>query len=212
MVKIYGSYGGLFVFKLFDDYRVCVKKRNFYGPPSAATSATRGGVSRLRVGDIIFTSRDGGGGRIGGDVVLYVEYAIAAVYEDAEKKIRRTCYRLLGIPHTFHNFSSMILNDISTISFLYGFNSKSTVFFLPLYQRLIHHFVQQLIHPQFLSSVVSTIYPSFFPQWFQQPIQYLFPPWYQQPIHRLFPPMTSTTNPPFVSSMVSTAYPSTLGS
>ncbi len=42
-------------------------------------------MSRLRVGDIIFTSRDGGGGRIGGDVVSYVEYAIVAVYEDAEK-------------------------------------------------------------------------------------------------------------------------------
>ncbi len=54
--------------------------------PSDATSATRGGVSRLRVGDIIFTSRDGGGGRIGGDVVSYVEYAIAVLFEDAEKK------------------------------------------------------------------------------------------------------------------------------
>jgi hypothetical protein len=30
--------------------------------------------------------RKGEGGRIGGDVVLYVEYAIAAVYDDAEKK------------------------------------------------------------------------------------------------------------------------------
>jgi hypothetical protein len=80
------------------------EKRNFYRPPSDATSATRGGVGRLRVGDIIFTSRDGGWGRIGGDVVSYVEYTIAAVYEDAGKKIRRTCYRLLGIPHNIHSF------------------------------------------------------------------------------------------------------------
>jgi hypothetical protein len=43
-----------------------------------------------------------GEGRIGGDVVSYVEYAIAALYEDAEKKIRRTCYRLLGIPHNIY--------------------------------------------------------------------------------------------------------------
>ncbi len=38
--KIYGSYGGLFIFMLLDDYRVCVKKRNFYRPPSAAPSVT----------------------------------------------------------------------------------------------------------------------------------------------------------------------------
>jgi hypothetical protein len=44
--------------------------------------------------------RKGEGGRIGGDVVSYVEYAIAAVYDDAEKKIRRACYRLLGVPHS----------------------------------------------------------------------------------------------------------------
>ncbi len=61
--------------------------------------ATRGGVSWLRVGDTIFTSRERGRGRIGGDVVSYVEYAIAALYEDAEK-ICRTCYRLLGVFHT----------------------------------------------------------------------------------------------------------------
>ena len=41
-------------------------------------------------------------GRIGGDVGSYVKYAIAAVYDDwrEEKKIRRACYRLLGVPHT----------------------------------------------------------------------------------------------------------------
>jgi hypothetical protein len=44
--------------------------------------------------------RKGEGGRIGGDVVSYVEYAIAAVYDDAEKKICHAYYRLLGVPHT----------------------------------------------------------------------------------------------------------------
>ena len=42
-------------------------------------------------------------GRIGGDVGSYVKYAIAAVYDDwreERKKIRRACYRLLGVPHT----------------------------------------------------------------------------------------------------------------
>jgi hypothetical protein len=33
MVKIYGSYGGLFVFKLLDDYRVCVKKKGIFTDP-----------------------------------------------------------------------------------------------------------------------------------------------------------------------------------
>jgi hypothetical protein len=32
------------------------------------------------------TSEDGEGARIGGDVVSYVKYAIAAVYDDEEKK------------------------------------------------------------------------------------------------------------------------------
>ncbi len=63
------------------------------------------GAGRLRVGggfsmgDTIFSSKEGEG-RIGGDVVSYLEYTIGALYEGAEKKIRRTCYRLLGIPHT----------------------------------------------------------------------------------------------------------------
>jgi hypothetical protein len=35
----------------------------------------------------VFTSEEGEGGRIGGDVVSYVEYAIAAVYDDEEKKL-----------------------------------------------------------------------------------------------------------------------------
>ncbi len=33
MVKIYGSYGGLYVFMLLDDYRVCVKKKEFLQTP-----------------------------------------------------------------------------------------------------------------------------------------------------------------------------------
>jgi hypothetical protein len=37
------------------------------------------------VGDTIFSSKEGEG-RIGGDVVSYVEYTIGALYEGAEKK------------------------------------------------------------------------------------------------------------------------------
>ena len=78
MVKIYGSYGGLFVFKLLDDYRVCVKKRNFYRPPSDATSGDAWRCELATCGRYHL--------RIGGNVVSYVEYVIAALYEDAEKK------------------------------------------------------------------------------------------------------------------------------
>jgi hypothetical protein len=54
--------------------------------------ATRGGVNRLTCWWRIFhwsipsLHRRRGKGRIGGDVVLYVEYAIVALYRDAEKK------------------------------------------------------------------------------------------------------------------------------
>ncbi len=68
MVKVYSSYGGLFVFKLFDDYRVCVKKRNFYRPPSDATSgdAWRCEPAYVLAEDFslvgtIFTSKEGEG-------------------------------------------------------------------------------------------------------------------------------------------------------
>ncbi len=37
------------------------------------------------LGDTIFTSKKGEGARIGGDVVSYVEYAIAAVYDEEKK-------------------------------------------------------------------------------------------------------------------------------
>jgi hypothetical protein len=54
--------------------------------------ATRGGVNRLMCWRRIFhwsipsLHRRRGKGRIGGDVVSYVEYAIVALYGDAEKK------------------------------------------------------------------------------------------------------------------------------
>jgi hypothetical protein len=68
--------------------------------------ATREGVNRLTCWRRLFhwstpsLHRRRGKGQIGGDVVSYVEYAIAAVYDDEEKKIPRACYRLLGVPHT----------------------------------------------------------------------------------------------------------------
>ncbi len=37
----------------------------------------------------VFTSEEGEGGRIGGDVVSYVEYVITAVYDDEEKNLSR---------------------------------------------------------------------------------------------------------------------------
>jgi hypothetical protein len=65
---------------------MCEKKGIFTDPLLMRRVATRGRVSRLRVSDIIFTSRDGGGGRIGGDVVSYVEYVIAAVLRRCRRK------------------------------------------------------------------------------------------------------------------------------
>jgi hypothetical protein len=76
------------------------EKGIFTDPLLMRRVATRGGESRLHVSDIIFTSREGGGGRMGGDVVSYVEYAIAAVLRRCRKKICRACYRLLGVPHS----------------------------------------------------------------------------------------------------------------
>jgi hypothetical protein len=45
--------------------------------------------------------RKGEGGRIGGDVVSYVEYVIAAVYEDAERK-KNLSYLLQAFRHPSH--------------------------------------------------------------------------------------------------------------
>jgi hypothetical protein len=88
MVKIYGSYGGLYVFKI----REYVQKKGFLQTPSLQHVASRGGwckpvraVSRgISVGDSTSSSR----GRIlgwalySGDVVSYVEYMFGALYED----------------------------------------------------------------------------------------------------------------------------------
>ena len=60
MVKIYGSYGGLFVFMLLDDYRVCVKKRNFYRPPSAAPSCDVRWCGTARAGERRYITSEGG--------------------------------------------------------------------------------------------------------------------------------------------------------
>jgi hypothetical protein len=106
MVKIYGSYGGLFVFKLFEDYRVCVKKRNFYRPHSDATS---GDAWRCELAyvlaedfslvDTIFTSKEGEGpNRQRCRLVCRIRDRRSL--RRCRKKIRHTCYRLLGVPHT----------------------------------------------------------------------------------------------------------------
>ncbi len=50
------------------------------------------------MGDTIFSSKEGEG-RIGGDVVLGRIYDRRSLRR-CRKKNRRTCYRLLGIPHT----------------------------------------------------------------------------------------------------------------
>ena len=63
MVKIYGSYGGLFVFMLLDDYRVCVKKRNFYRPPSAAPSCEVRWCGTAHAGERRYITSEGGEGR-----------------------------------------------------------------------------------------------------------------------------------------------------
>ena len=71
---------------------MCEKKGIFTDPLLMRRVATRGGVSRLTCWRRIFhwsipsLHRRRGEGRIGGDVVSYVEYAIAAVYDDEEKK------------------------------------------------------------------------------------------------------------------------------
>ncbi len=51
-----------------------------------------------RVGDIIFTSRDGGGGRIGGRRIR----DRCCLRRCRKKKIRRACFRLLGVPHRIY--------------------------------------------------------------------------------------------------------------
>jgi hypothetical protein len=51
------------------------------------------------VGDTIFSSKEGEG-RIGGDVVSYVEYTIGALYEGAEKK--NSSYLLQAFGHPSH--------------------------------------------------------------------------------------------------------------
>ncbi len=95
MVKIYGSYRGLFVFMILDDYRVCVKKKEFLQTPFCCDDCDVRWCRRTSL-----PLKKGEGTRIGGDVVSYVKYAIAAVYDDEErKKICRACYRLLGVPH-----------------------------------------------------------------------------------------------------------------
>jgi hypothetical protein len=63
MVKIYGSYRGLFVFMLLDDYRVCVKKRNFYRPPSAAPSCDIRWCGTAHAGERRYITSEGGEGR-----------------------------------------------------------------------------------------------------------------------------------------------------
>ncbi len=60
MVKIHGSYGGLCVFMLLDDYRVCVKKRNFYRPPSAAPSCDVRWCGTARAGERRYITSEGG--------------------------------------------------------------------------------------------------------------------------------------------------------
>ena len=62
------------------------------------------GAGRLRVGggfsmgDTIFSSKEGEG-RIGGDVVSYLEYTIGTLYEGAEKK---SSYLLQAFGHPSH--------------------------------------------------------------------------------------------------------------
>ncbi len=50
------------------------------------------------------TSEDGEGARIGGDVVSYVKYAIAAVYDDEEKNSSRLLQAFRRVPHNICMF------------------------------------------------------------------------------------------------------------
>jgi hypothetical protein len=111
---MYGSYGGLFVFTLLDDYRVCVKKRNFYRPPSDATSGDAWRwepayvlAEAFSLVDTIFTSTAGKGpDRRRCRLVCRIRYRCSL--RRRRKKIRRTCYRLLGVPHTIYSDATNI--------------------------------------------------------------------------------------------------------
>jgi hypothetical protein len=63
MVKIYGLYGGLFVFMLLDDYRVCVKKKEFLQTPFCSAECDVRWCGTARAGERRYITSEGGEGR-----------------------------------------------------------------------------------------------------------------------------------------------------
>ena len=89
-----------------DDYRVCVKKRNFYRPPSDATSGDAWRcepayvlAEAFSLVDTIFTST-AGKGPDRRRCCLVCRIRDRCSLRRCRKKIRRACYRLLGVPHS----------------------------------------------------------------------------------------------------------------
>jgi hypothetical protein len=83
-----------------DDYRVCVKKRNFYRPPLQLRTwrkVVRSGAPRRRLShwstrSLHWRRREA---RIGGDVGSCVKYANAAAYDDWREEKKKISSRLL---------------------------------------------------------------------------------------------------------------------
>jgi hypothetical protein len=62
MVKIYGSYGGLFVFMLLDDYGECVKKKEFLQTPFCCAECDVRWCGTARAGERRYITSEGGEG------------------------------------------------------------------------------------------------------------------------------------------------------